>query len=278
MYYLAEHQTFDSTAALNVAVYEHIKRNTYDLNDTDRQALKKIARYAVKFSGAAHLKAETLADLIGKSVKTARRALNKLATLGIVKKIATTRKINGGKGANIIVILPVDDQSTMSNRGQAEKPTETTSEAPKTENEPSDSIKRSKNQNNVLDTAHVPAEALKGALPDEIFNAMSRYFDAEDIYKYYGILLRAKASVDRTIRLEEHAAPFVEAWHATILKAKTHEIRRFDDYLYAGFRKAAWTVKARLNRGGSLMDRFRQAFETAYPSSGLRRSAHTSYN
>ena len=261
MHYLAEHQTFDSTADLNSAVYEHIKRNTYDLNDTDRQALKKIARYAVKFSGAAHLKAETLAELIGKSVKTARRALNKLATLGIVKKIATTRKINGGKGANIIVILPVDDQSTMSNRGQAEKPTETTAEAPKTENEPSDSIKRSKNQNNVLDTATVPAEALKGALPDEIFNAMSRYFDADKIYKYYGILLRAKASVDRTIRLEEHAAPFVEAWHATIMKAKSHEIKRFDDYLYAGFRKAAWTVKARLNRGGSLMDRFRQAFE-----------------
>ncbi|MBW7977932.1 helix-turn-helix domain-containing protein [Bacillus velezensis] len=263
MHYLAEHQTFDSTAALNAAVYEHIKRNTYDLNDTDRQALKKIARYAVKFSGAAHLKAETLAELIGKSVKTARRALNKLATLGIIKKIATTRKINGGKGANIIVILPMDDQSTMSNRGQAEKPTETTAEAPKTENEPSDSIKRSKKQNNVLDTTVIPAEALRGALPDEIFNAMSRYFDADDIYKYYGILLRAKASVDRTIRLEEHAAPFVEAWHATILKAKTHEIRRFDDYLYAGFRKAAWTVKARLNRGGSLMDRFRKAFETA---------------
>ncbi|WP_395606271.1 helix-turn-helix domain-containing protein [Bacillus velezensis] len=266
MHYLAEHQTFDSTAALNAAVYEHIKRNTYDLNDTDRQALKKIARYAVKFSGAAHLKAETLAELIGKSVKTARRALNKLATLGIVKKIATTRKINGGKGANIIVIMPAEaanDQSTMSNRGQAEKPTETTAAVPKTENEPSDSIKRSKNQNNVLDTAVIPAEALKGALPDEIFNAMSRYFDAEDIYKYYGILLRAKASVDRTIRLEEHAAPFVEAWHATILKAKTHEIRRFDNYLYAGFRKAAWTVKARLNRGGSLMDRFRKAFEEA---------------
>lgn len=261
MHYLAEHQTFDSTAALNAAVYEHIKRNTYDLNDTDRQALKKIARYAVKFSGAAHLKAETLAELIGKSVKTARRALNKLATLGIVKKIATTRKINGGKGANIIVILPVDDQSTMSNRVQAEKPTETTTIAPKTENEPSDSIKRSKSKNNVLDTATVPAEALKGALPDEIFIAMARYFGAEDIYKYYGILLRAKASVDRTIRLEEHASPFVEAWHATIMKAKSHEIRRFDDYLYAGFRKAAWTVKARLNRGGSLMDRFRQAFE-----------------
>lgn len=105
MHYLAEHQTFDSTDQLNESVYEHIKRNTYELNDTDRRALKMIARYAVKFNGAAHLKAETLAGLIEKSVKTARRALNKLAGLGIVKKVATTRKINGGKGANIIVIL-----------------------------------------------------------------------------------------------------------------------------------------------------------------------------
>ncbi|MDI3412503.1 helix-turn-helix domain-containing protein [Bacillus sonorensis] len=64
-----------------------------------------MARYAVKFAGAAHLKAETLADLIGKSVKTARRVVNKLASLSIVQKVATTRKINGGKGANIIVIL-----------------------------------------------------------------------------------------------------------------------------------------------------------------------------
>lgn len=264
MHYLAEHQTFNSTAQLNEAIYEHIKRNTYELNETDRLTLKTIARYAVKFGGAAHLKADTLAGLIEKSVKTARRVLNKLASLNIVKKVATTRKINGGKGANIIVILPVggaDDQSTVSNRGQAEKPTESTDEAPKIENEPSALIKRSKNQNNVLDTAAIPAEALKGALPNEIYNAMARYFDAADIYKYYGILLRAKASVDRSIRLEDHAAPFVEAWHATIMKAKTHEIKRFDDYLYAGFRKAAWTVKARLNRGGSLMDRFRKVFD-----------------
>ncbi|MDA1477488.1 helix-turn-helix domain-containing protein [Bacillus changyiensis] len=97
MHYLAEHQTFDSTAKLNAAVYEHIKRNTYELNDTDRLTLKTIARYAVKIAGAAHLKADTLANLIGKSVKTARRVVNKLAFLSIIKKIATTRKINGGR-------------------------------------------------------------------------------------------------------------------------------------------------------------------------------------
>lgn len=109
--YLAEHQTFDSTAELNASVYEHIKRNTYELNDTDRLALKTIARYAVKVAGAAHFKADTLAQLIEKSVKAARRVVNKPASLWIIQKIATTRKINGGHGANVIVILPIDQSA-----------------------------------------------------------------------------------------------------------------------------------------------------------------------
>nr|WP_276561612.1 Bro-N domain-containing protein [Bacillus sonorensis] len=36
--------------------------------------------------------------------------------------------------------------------------------------------------------------------------------------------------------------------YAAILKRKQQKIRRFDDYLYASFRQAAWTVKARENR------------------------------
>ncbi|WP_353854824.1 helix-turn-helix domain-containing protein [Bacillus sp. Bos-x628] len=248
MHYLAEHQTFSSTQALNTAVYEHIKRNSYDLNDTARAALKQIARYAVKFAGAAHLKAETLADLIGKSVKTVRRILNKLVALGIVKKIATTRKINGGKGANIIVILPLtaDDQSTVSSRAESENADVPTVQTPKIENEPSDSINL--NQKHVKDTVAVPAEVLKNSLPTEIYNAMSRYFDAVDIYKYYGLLLRAKASVDPALMIEHDPEPFVDAWYKTILAAKLQRIRRFDDYVYILFQRAASEVKRRKMR------------------------------
>ncbi|MFW0909598.1 helix-turn-helix domain-containing protein [Bacillus altitudinis] len=250
MHYLAEHQTFSSTQALNTAVYEHIKRNSYDLSDTARTALKQIARYAVKFAGAAHLKAETLADLIGKSVKTARRVLNQLAALNIVKKVATIRKINGGKGANIIVILPLaaNDQSTVTTRPAPENADVPTVEAAKIENEPSDSINHL-NQKHVKNTASVPAEALKNSLPTEIYNAMSRYFDAAEIYKYYGLLLRAKASVDPSLMIEHDPEPFVDAWHKTILNAKLNKISRFDDYVYIAFQRAASEAKRRKMRG-----------------------------
>ncbi|MGG1014870.1 helix-turn-helix domain-containing protein [Bacillus subtilis] len=264
MHYLAEHQTFDSTAELNKAVYEHIKRNTYDLNETDRSVLKTVARYAVKFSGAAHLKAETLAELIGKSVKTARRAINKLAELEILKKVSTTRKISGGCGANIIVILPVkraaepvDDHSTMTTRSDVEKQEGTSTQEQKMKVEPSYSIKHSKKH--FQDTT-VPAGALKNSIPEEIYLAMSRYFEADEIYKYYGILLRAKASVDKTLILEDHVTEYTQVWHAAVMKIKQGRVKCFENYLYAAFRQVSIEIKRRLTKGG-LFERFASMFE-----------------
>ena len=247
MHYLAEYQSFSTKKELNSAIYAHIKRNTYELNDTDRAALKAIARYAVKFPGAAHLKAVTLAEFIEKSEKTARRALAKLADLGIVKKIARSRKVKGGKGANIIVILPPgesepglqntpNDQSRMTSRGVDETLTESKDEPTKIVTEPSDSIKLLKNKN--LKDTSIPANALKKALPSEMYDAMSLYFNAEDIYKYYGILLRAKRSVHRDLMIEDNPEPFVTTWHNAILKAKQGKVRNLDNYLFGAWQEA----------------------------------------
>lgn len=243
MHYLVEHQTFLTKQELNETVNEHLKRNMYEMNNTDRDTLLAVSRFAVKFYGAAHLKAETLADLIGKSVKTARRAINKLVDLGIINKVETRRKVNGGKGANIFVILPLpsNDQSTMSSRVNAENLTESKAEAPEIAAEPFNSFKQ-KSNNKILDTS-VPSNALKRAIPSEMYEAMSRFFDAEAMYKYYGILLRAKASVDPTVMLEDNAEPFVEAWNATILKVKQGKVRSICDYLFRAWQQATLTVK-----------------------------------
>lgn len=232
MHYLSDYQTFNSTQELNANVDAHLKSNAFSLNDTDRAALNTIARYAVKFAGAAHLKATTLAKLIDKSEKTARRIVNKLAELGIIEKVATMRKVNGGKGANILRVLPFNrnDQSTLSNREEREAPTETTTQTTKNENEPFNSINLSKN--NVLDTSVIPSKALKSSLPSEIYDAMERYFDAEGIYKYYGILLRAKRSIHNDIIIEDNATPFVETFLNAILKYKQRKLHSLENYLY----------------------------------------------
>jgi predicted transcriptional regulator len=132
--YLSEFKTFNDIESLNKAIYDHICAHYYNLNETDRKILKTLGRYAVKYLGAAHLKVVTIAETIGKSEKTVRRSLNKLQKLGIIRKVVTTRKVLGGYGANIYVILPCD-QSSVSNRQQSEKPTEVSHKQTKTEAE-----------------------------------------------------------------------------------------------------------------------------------------------
>lgn len=282
MNYLNDYITFDNTDELNAAVYLHIRNNTHLLNETDRKAFKTIARYAVKYDGVAHLKAMTIANLIEKSEKTARRVIAKLEGLGIVQKVATTRKVNGGTGANIIVILPAEerkqnvntcgkqvantessenesdyslndssvtysDQSIVSSREVSEKPTESNTELRKNESEPSYFIKLFKGT--YTDTLpSIPADALQSALPPAIYTAMAPFFNAEDLYRYYGLLLKAKRNVNPSMLFEEEPEPYVEAFHAVMLKYKQGIIRNLEKYMYVSFVNAAEKVNCRLNR------------------------------
>lgn len=136
MNYLSDHQTFTTKHELNEAVNEHITANNHDLNATDRNVLMTISRYAVKFPGAAHLKADTLAAKVGKSTITIRRVINKLVRLHIIEKRPFIRKVKKGSGANLLLILPFNDKAEMITRPEAENPVPIRDEQPKSENEP----------------------------------------------------------------------------------------------------------------------------------------------
>lgn len=246
-HYLSEYQSFDNKYELNNAIYEHIRRNSPNLNETERSTLKAIARYAVKFAGVAHLKAETIAGLIDKSIKTARRAVNKLDELGIIEKVYTTRKVNGGKGANIIVIQPIkerSDQSTMTNRTTSENLDAPSEESHKNENEPSNLIKRIKS---TKDTLPMPAVALKGVIPSVIYNALSPYFNAEELYRYYGIILKAKKKAAPDLLIEQCPEPFVESIKAVMFAYKRKKVRNLKSYFYTAMAKASSHASRLLN-------------------------------
>lgn len=284
MHYLTQHSTFATTQALNDALYTYINRHYYDMNETDRAVLKQLGRYAVKYKGAAQLKADTLAGLIGKSTKTIRRSIAKLVALNIVEKRKTLRPVNGGYGANIIVILPVaetaqlslfanDVQSGVSTRKTTEEPTVSKPEAAESADESITLLKRKEKPKSTKDTVNrvhnensgdkisedptpsndVPAAALKDSIPAPIYEAITRYFSkAADVYNYYGILLRAKASVTSGLLIEESPQSFTDAWDRAIFAWKSGRVRKsFDALLYTVFQQA--TVDALRARG---KDRF----------------------
>src|SRR5690606_7038103 len=103
---LQEYQTFPTAKAMLEAVEQHIK--TVHMTKSALKVLRLIAWHGRNFPGAAWLKAKTIADSCRISIPTVRRATRQLVELGIIKKIHTTRKLMGGDGANVYLILPPD--------------------------------------------------------------------------------------------------------------------------------------------------------------------------
>jgi len=245
--YLSEYQTFDNVQELNY----HVDQYRQLTIETQFRVLWFVSRYAVKYPGAAHLKAATIANELGVSTKIVYRALKSLAELGAIIKHVTTRPKSGGQGANIYTIQPCD-QAQMSNHEPAEKPSVATSEQSKTKKEtafPSKhSLKALKDTANMLDSSF-----LAGKIPTELFNAMSPYLNAEELYNTYGILLRAKASRGRSIRVEDHAKDYIDAFKMAVLLYKQGKIRNFNGYLYSAWQTVTVVIKRRQRAGQNAM-------------------------
>ena len=84
--YLKDYAQFTNTHDMDEAARRHVIEHWNKMNPTNRAVLNMIRRYSVKY-GAAHLKHDTMANAIGKSNVTVRRAIRKLEKLGIIERI-----------------------------------------------------------------------------------------------------------------------------------------------------------------------------------------------
>ncbi|WP_427108640.1 helix-turn-helix domain-containing protein [Lysinibacillus xylanilyticus] len=117
--YLAEYTTFESVADMDSAVEDHIAAHYYDLTESERAIVFKLASHSLEYPGACHLKAATISASLEISTKTVYRAISKLESLGIIKK-QKTMKVKGGRGANIYIILPCQSEPC----GSSDKPSD----------------------------------------------------------------------------------------------------------------------------------------------------------
>ncbi|MFJ7888602.1 helix-turn-helix domain-containing protein [Lysinibacillus xylanilyticus] len=103
--YLATYKTFESVADMDTAVENHMAAHYYDLTESERAIVFKLASHALEHPGVCHLKASTIATSLEISTKTVYRSVKKLVELGIIEKLPGT-KLNGIKGASIYSLLP----------------------------------------------------------------------------------------------------------------------------------------------------------------------------
>jgi len=136
--YLAQYITFDSVTDMDKSVGDHIGAHYYDLTESERAIVFKLASHSLEHPGVCHLKASTIAASLEISTKTVYRSVKKLVELGIIEKLPST-KLNGIKGASIYRILPY----VLSSVSQRMTVVEASNDAvchPQSENQPSSSF------------------------------------------------------------------------------------------------------------------------------------------
>ncbi|MEH7460345.1 decarboxylase [Bacillus pseudomycoides] len=99
---------FQSKEEFNAYQQQIVKRYQSDINETDFLVIRLLGRYAVnekqKTVGVACPLMGTIAEKIGKSIRTVRRSVAKLEELGIIERIPTKeRHKRGGYSANLYV-------------------------------------------------------------------------------------------------------------------------------------------------------------------------------
>lgn len=57
---------------------------------------------------------------------------------------------------------------------------------------------------------------MAGKMPENLRRAMAPFFNAAELYDMYGVLLRAKASVDRSITVEDDEQDYIKAFKSLV--------------------------------------------------------------
>ncbi|CAM5191921.1 helix-turn-helix domain-containing protein [Lysinibacillus sphaericus] len=148
--YLAQYTTFESVTDMDKSVEDHMAVHYYDLTESERAIVYKLASHSLEHTGACHLKASTIADALEISTKTVYRSVKKLESLGIIEKVPGT-KLNGIKGASIYRILPYVP-SSVSQRMTDDEASNDVVCRPQSENQPSSYfyLLSSKQANNIM--------------------------------------------------------------------------------------------------------------------------------
>ncbi|EJP81076.1 hypothetical protein [Bacillus cereus] len=140
-HYMSEYANlsqFDSIEVMDETIAIAKSYHAEELSYTQMEVLDFIAQHAVKVVGVAKLLVQTIADAVGKSLRTINYATKKLEDLGILHKVETRRKKSGGLGANVYVVSNTIAESvaeSVAERPCDEIPCESKDEQPKIESE-----------------------------------------------------------------------------------------------------------------------------------------------
>lgn len=241
--------SFPSVEAMNEAIKRY--KAEYELGSTDCVILDAISRYACKYTGVCFLSKERIAKEAGfTSRRTAIRACNRLTALGIIKQYET-RRVRGDKRQSTNVIVIQDMAANHCARSEerelchAESQRKVTPKGHTKEASSKTSLQANTYKETDIDTDALMKRGLKTAIPEPIYQAFSPFFNAEELYEMYGVLLRAKAKINPNFMIEDYAEEYLDHFYNVIRLYKSGKVKHLQSYLYVTWER----VTAKLARG-----------------------------
>jgi|SRR5699024_8351522 len=104
-----DYQNFESISDMD----DHVKEFNKKLSKVHYETLNLLKQYSCKIIGVSHLKIETIAQALNKSIRAIHRHIKHLKENGFITVANTSRKKAGGKGANIYIINTIEQQKAL---------------------------------------------------------------------------------------------------------------------------------------------------------------------
>lgn len=216
------------------------------LTKATREVLDVLHRYASKYYGLCYLSKSKIADMLGISRRTVIRACDLLESLGIIVQYELMRH-NGDKRQSSNAIVFLSQISAREAFGQ-EVEVDVTPECHAID---ALSDTPQKDLNNTYDTgerATLIKNGLVSKLPKTLKYALAPFFDAEELYEMVGVIYKAKASVDRDIKIEDHEEMYREAILSVMNAFKRGKAKSLPAVLYCAIQRVTSSILYKLRR------------------------------
>lgn len=207
---------------------------------SEKEVLDVLHRFATKHYGVCYLSKSSIAEKVGMSRRQIIRICKRFEDMGIIVQYETNRKRCGGRTSNTIVFLTqisardafvneceqvTDNMHDDNGNGEicedavvSSVDTDNVTSADTNLDAPKDAPKELKDLKITRDTeasAALNKQGLVRKLPETLQHLFAPFFDASEIYELAGVVFKAKASVDKSIKIEKYSSEFYEV----ILKA-----------------------------------------------------------
>lgn len=267
---LEDYATFETIDQMDAEV-QHFNRQ---LNSAHYETLNLLKQYSLKIVGVSHLKVETIATQLEKSISTIKRHIKYLKDNGFITVVNTRRQKQGGKGANAYVINTVNyrrkwlknknEPSQMSHRNGLKTDGSTQSARAfayvKAKKETIDSLNYSKSlkSNTEGNQAHTNVRVCPNGVPSHIHSAMRPFFSDREIQTIYLNTKKRMESFFKTILSLEDIDETIEIAIRSLLNAKrdfkTNQRHQdiFNPVAYVA--SAAWHMAVDVQLGNDLYD------------------------